>query len=192
MTLDADALEHNLAVMAGFCRAHGVSLAPHGKTTMAPQLFARQLEAGAWGITCATPAHLRVYRAFGVPRVFYGNELMDEDTLAWLAAELDADPGFTFLGFVDSSRRRRLMDQALHAAGSRRPVEVVWRSARAAAGAGCGTWPRGWRSPRRCARRGTCAWPASPGSRAPCRARGPAARRRPGPGAGLPGADART
>ena len=76
-------------------------------------------------ITCATPAHLRVYRAFGVPRVFYGNELIDEDTLAWLAAELDADPDFTFLGFVDSVAGVRLMDEALRAAGSRRPAEVV-------------------------------------------------------------------
>lgn len=140
LTLDADALDHNLAAMAEFCRAHGVSLAPHGKTTMAPQLFARQIEAGAWGITCATPAHLRVYRAFGVPRVFYGNELVDADALAWLAAELDADPGFEYLGFVDSVAAVALMDEALHAAGSRRPVEVVLETG--APGGRCGVRDR--------------------------------------------------
>lgn len=140
LTLDAGALDHNLAVMAAFARAHHVSLAPHGKTTMAPQLFARQIEAGAWGITCATPTHLRAYRAFGVPRVFYGNELIDPDALAWLAAELDADPDFTFLGFVDSVAAVRLMDEALHAAGSRRPVEVVLETG--APGGRCGVRDR--------------------------------------------------
>ena len=52
--LKESALAHNLAWMADFTRATGVLLAPHGKTTMAPQLFARQIEAGAWGITFAT------------------------------------------------------------------------------------------------------------------------------------------
>src|SRR5690348_8072939 len=42
--LRADALEHNIATMASWCRRAGVSLAPHGKTHMAPQLFARQLD----------------------------------------------------------------------------------------------------------------------------------------------------
>ena len=45
------ALAHNLAWMQRFAEAHGAYLAPHGKTTMAPALFQRQLDAGAWGIT---------------------------------------------------------------------------------------------------------------------------------------------
>ena len=48
LTLDATAVEHNIGVMGGFTAAHGVDLAPHGKTTMAPALWRRQLEAGAW------------------------------------------------------------------------------------------------------------------------------------------------
>lgn len=66
VALDAGALEHNLATMRDWCERRGVLLAPHGKTTMAPQLFARQLEYGAWGITVANFAQLRVARAFGV------------------------------------------------------------------------------------------------------------------------------
>src|SRR5437764_135832 len=53
LTLDHDAVEHNLRTMAHWCAHHGLLLAPHGKTTMAPQLFQRQLEYGAWGITAA-------------------------------------------------------------------------------------------------------------------------------------------
>ncbi len=44
-----DKLAHNLRWMQEFVAAYGVKLAPHGKTTMAPKLFARQLQAGAWG-----------------------------------------------------------------------------------------------------------------------------------------------
>src|SRR5580704_9271568 len=39
------ALANNLAVMASYARDSAALLCPHGKTTMAPQLFARQIEA---------------------------------------------------------------------------------------------------------------------------------------------------
>ena len=43
-------LEHNLRWMQRFVTEYGVKLAPHGKTTMSPQLFAQQFADGAWGI----------------------------------------------------------------------------------------------------------------------------------------------
>lgn len=57
--LKRSALDHNEAWMAEFLRRTGASLCPHGKTAMAPQLFHRQLAAGAWGITLATPHQAR-------------------------------------------------------------------------------------------------------------------------------------
>ena len=66
LTLRGDRLRHNLARMRRFCDEHGVALAPHGKTTMAPQLFADQLEAGAWGMTAATVGQAQVMARFGV------------------------------------------------------------------------------------------------------------------------------
>ena len=66
LVLKERALAHNIDLMARYCERHGVSLAPHGKTTMSPELFARQLAAGAWGMTAATASQVRVYRAFGV------------------------------------------------------------------------------------------------------------------------------
>jgi peptide/nickel transport system ATP-binding protein len=42
--LKREALEHNLAWMQARVREWGIDLAPHGKTTMSPQLFQRQLE----------------------------------------------------------------------------------------------------------------------------------------------------
>jgi len=52
--LHEDALQHNLRWMQQFITAYGLKLAPHGKTTMTPKLFARQMQHGAWGITVAT------------------------------------------------------------------------------------------------------------------------------------------
>jgi len=122
--LRADALTHNLTAMAGWCHERGVELAPHGKTHMAPQLFARQLGAGACGITAATLSHVRTYRAFGVRDVVLANELVDGAGLRWLAAELGANPDFSLVCWVDSVRGVELMTAALTAAGAERSVDV--------------------------------------------------------------------
>ena len=95
LTLRESALAGNLAAMAAYCAGAGVELAPHGKTAMSPELAARQLASGAWGITVATIGQLRAYRAFGFPRLLLANELVDETGIAWLAGELAADPGFS-------------------------------------------------------------------------------------------------
>lgn len=90
---------------------------------MAPQLFHRQLDRGAWGITAAVPHQARVYRAFGIQRIFLANELVDAAALRWVAAELAADPGFRFVCYVDSVRGVQLMDRALQ--GQSQRVDVV-------------------------------------------------------------------
>ncbi|MFJ4838599.1 alanine racemase [Streptomyces sp. NPDC088746] len=125
LALSAESLEANLALLETYAERHGLAFAPHGKTSMSPQLFARQLEYGAWGITAAVPHQARVYRAYGIARIFLANELVDAVALRWLAGELDADPDFTFACYVDSVRGVELMDEALRAAGAVRPVDVV-------------------------------------------------------------------
>lgn len=124
LTLDAGALDHNVAVMAGWTERAGVGLAPHGKTTMAPELWRRQLVAGAWAITLANLPQLRVARAFGVRRLMLAGTLLDPAGLAWVSGELDRDPGFEFLSWVDSVRSVELMDAALRACGAQRPIDV--------------------------------------------------------------------
>jgi D-serine deaminase-like pyridoxal phosphate-dependent protein len=119
-----EALNHNLATMAGWCTRHGVELAPHGKTHMSPQLLARQFESGACAVTAATISQVRTYRAFGVREVVLANEVVDTAGLAWLATELDADPEFRLICWVDSVRGVALMTEALQAAGAQRPVDV--------------------------------------------------------------------
>jgi len=70
------ALAHNHAWMRDFTASTGVLLAPHGKTTMAPQIFAQQLAAGAWGITVANVQQLGICVRFGVRRVIMANQLL--------------------------------------------------------------------------------------------------------------------
>jgi len=126
LTLRESALAGNLAAMAAYCAGAGVELAPHGKTAMSPELAARQLASGAWGITVATIGQLRAYRAFGFPRLLLANELVDETGIAWLAGELAADPGFSAYCYVDSTDGVAILDRVLTArpAGRRLPVLV--------------------------------------------------------------------
>ncbi|MEE1832881.1 amino acid deaminase [Streptomyces sp. SP17KL33] len=123
LALSAERLEHNLALMETYSARHNLAFAPHGKTSMAPELFRRQIERGAWGITLAVPHQARVAREFGIERIFLANEVVDPAALRWIADELAADPRFRFVCYVDSVRGVELMDAALR--GSARPVDVV-------------------------------------------------------------------
>ncbi|MEZ0446502.1 alanine racemase [Cellulomonas sp. ICMP 17802] len=91
LTLDADALAHNIAQLAAFTAEHGLAFAPHGKTTMSPELFAAQLDAGAWGITVATGNQLLAAHSFGVRRLLVANEVLDPTVLRWIAHTTDAE-----------------------------------------------------------------------------------------------------
>jgi D-serine deaminase-like pyridoxal phosphate-dependent protein len=99
--LYADRVEHNLKWMQAFVAEYGVKLAPHGKTTMAPQLFRRQLENGAWGITLATAHQVRAAYHGGVSRVLMANQLVGRHNMM-MVAELLSDSDFEFFCLVDS------------------------------------------------------------------------------------------
>ncbi len=125
MVLKSDALQHNIATMAAYCTDHGVDLAPHGKTTLAPQLFTRQLAAGAWGISVATPAQVALCRAAGISRVLLANEIVDVPAIKWITGELRADPSFDFLCYVDSVEGVRLLADALRDVAGGRPLDLL-------------------------------------------------------------------
>jgi D-serine dehydratase len=83
MLMKQTALENNLAVMSKYAADHGFVLAPHGKTTMAPKVFQRQLDAGAWAITVANMSQATVAYEAGARRVLVANELVSlADALA--------------------------------------------------------------------------------------------------------------
>lgn len=124
-TLRVDAVRHNIATLAAYCERNGVSLAPHGKTTMSPQLFDWQLESGAWAMTAATPGQVQIMRQFGVPRVILANELVEADALRWVGGQLEHDAGFEFICLVDSIETVAVMDAALEGVLTTRRLPVL-------------------------------------------------------------------
>lgn len=137
--LHADAIEHNSRWMRGFLEATGVSIAPHGKTTMAPQLFQRQLADGAWGITLATISQAAVARRFGVPRILLANQLVGKAAIGWVLEELRHDPGFDFLAIVDSVENVAQLAAAARDRSIGRPLALMVEGGVAGQRTGCRT-----------------------------------------------------
>lgn len=102
MTLRESALAHNTAVMQSYVDRHGLLLAPHMKTHMAPALADRQVRAGAWGVTVASVQQAMVAWEHGVHRILVANEVLDPAGLAWLASRRSIDPAADVLCNVDS------------------------------------------------------------------------------------------
>ena len=100
--LKASALRHNLAWMRDFCARYGAVLAPHGKTTMCPQLFGAQLASGAWGITLASASQVQIAHRFGVRRVLLANQLVAPADINSIVRLLHDDPDFEFFALADS------------------------------------------------------------------------------------------
>ena len=95
-------LAHNLAWMQARVDEWGVSFASHGKTTMSPQLFGRQLAAGAWGITFATVAQLAVGVAAGARRALIANQVVGDADLAGIQQLLKAHAALRVVFLVDA------------------------------------------------------------------------------------------
>jgi D-serine dehydratase len=123
MVLKRSALDHNAAVFGEYLVANVLSLAPHGKTTMSPQIFAEQLGHGAWGMTAATVNQVQVMRAYGVKRIVMANQLLGKAHLRTIAAEINGDPEFDFYCFVDSVAQLRNM--VSHLGTLSRPIKLL-------------------------------------------------------------------
>jgi len=121
----SDALEQNSRWMRAFLARTGVQIAPHGKTTMCPQLFLRQLADGAWGLTCATPAQLQVYRSFGIRRVLLANQLLGRQALNFVCSEMARDPHFELYVIADSVAAVSMMAEAARRGTGGRRLRVL-------------------------------------------------------------------
>lgn len=119
------ALEHNLRWMQAFVTDSGAELAPHGKTSMVPALFRRQLEEGAWGMTLATAVQTRAAFAHGVRRVLMANQLVGAPNMA-IIAEMLADPLFDFHCMVDHPDNVAALGEFFAARGLRLNVMIEY------------------------------------------------------------------
>jgi D-serine dehydratase len=123
--VNRSALAHNIAWMQAYAERKGVALAPHGKTTMSPELFAQQLAAGAWGLSFATVYQARVGVAAGARRIIICNQVVcdaDFDALAALRAQ-HADLKVWFL--VDSLAQLGLIEDWAHKRSTTEPFDVL-------------------------------------------------------------------
>jgi D-serine dehydratase len=116
------ALAHNLAWMQDFVQRKGVALAPHGKTTLSPELFRMQLQGGAWGLTLANVHQLRVGLAAGAERAIIANQLVTDADLDGLDGLLRQHPTVRVWFLVDS----RAQLDALADWGARRNNSRSW------------------------------------------------------------------
>ncbi|MBP2169792.1 D-serine deaminase-like pyridoxal phosphate-dependent protein [Erwinia toletana] len=102
LVLHQSAVQHNLGWMQQYATAHGAELAPHGKTTMAPALFQRQMDAGAWGITLATATQCAVAAQHGIRRMLLANQLLGQANMQ-IVADLLRPGDIEFHCLVDSA-----------------------------------------------------------------------------------------
>lgn len=108
--LKREALDHNIDWFQKRARDWGIDLAPHGKTTMSPQLFRRQIEGGAWGLTFATVTQLAVGVASGTRRALIANQVVSEQDLAGIQHLLRSHPGLRIVFLVDSVAQLDLIE----------------------------------------------------------------------------------
>ncbi|MFC4929385.1 amino acid deaminase [Massilia sp. GCM10023247] len=135
--LKTASLLHNLDWMRRFCARHQVTLAPHGKTTMSPQLFGAQLANGAWGITLATATQVQVAHRFGVRRVLLANQLIAKADIQAVLALLHGDPDFDCIVLADSLAGVARLAQAVALHPLARPLPVLVELGLAGKRAGC-------------------------------------------------------
>jgi D-serine dehydratase len=132
-----EALINNGRWMRAFVAATGARLAPHGKTTMSPQLFTRQLADGAWGLTLATVQQMRVARQAGVGRILLANQLIGEAEIAEVLDTLRADPEFEVWVLVDSEEGVRRLAAAAEDRPAGRPLNLLIEIGHEGGRAGC-------------------------------------------------------
>jgi D-serine dehydratase len=125
LVLKESALEHNLGAMARWCAERGLLLAPHGKTTMCPAIYRRQLERGAWGITVANASQALVAASAGVERVLVANQLVGKANIASIAAAVEASPRLQIYTLADSPAGVEHLAGHLAAARVARPLGVL-------------------------------------------------------------------
>lgn len=73
LVIDRTRLLANIRDMAGAMERAGVALRPHFKTSKMIEVARLQLEAGAIGFTCATPAEVAALLDAGIPDLFWAN-----------------------------------------------------------------------------------------------------------------------
>ena len=106
------AMTHNSQWYAAFARELDIDFAPHGKTTMAPQIFARQMHDGAWGITVGTVQQGWIALDGGVKRLLLANQIASPgEARRWLSM-MERYKDSRLISLLDSSAQLEMLCKA--------------------------------------------------------------------------------
>ena len=111
--------------MKSFLAGESVQFAPHGKTSMSPELFEMQLDDGAWAITLSTPHQIKAARCAGHNRIFLANQLVGRRAIEGVLGELGNDPDFDFYCLIDDLTNANAIARAAAKHRLARPVNVL-------------------------------------------------------------------
>ena len=103
------ALENNIRWMQRYADARGVSLAPHGKTTMTPWIFQAQQEAGSWAIGVGSAWQASAAMASGIHRVLMVNQLVGKANMQVVAQLKQHYRETDFICCVDSEANAKTL-----------------------------------------------------------------------------------
>ncbi len=137
--LQKTAMDQNSVWMRDFIQQSGAFLCPHGKTTMSPQLFRKQLEDGAWGITIATVDQMKICRNHGISPLLLANQLVGQQAIQYVLNELERDPAFEFYCLVDSVEGVETLAKAARQKGLTSPLTVLLEMGIVGGRTGCRT-----------------------------------------------------
>jgi D-serine dehydratase len=123
--LKHSALENNLREMQAYIERAGVKLAPHAKTTMCPQLFTRQLNQGAWGLTVATMTQFKLCHDLGVSNLILANQLVGKAEITGLARMWAQTPYRAYYVLVDSLEGARAISEGFGQCAGAPPARLL-------------------------------------------------------------------
>lgn len=121
LVIDADALDRNIAAMAAFAKAKGLSLRPHAKTHKSVHVARKQMAAGALGVCCAKLGEAEAFAAEGINAILITSPVVTPQAIARLAALHERIGDL----MVTADNRDNVAALALAFADASRPLPVL-------------------------------------------------------------------
>jgi D-serine dehydratase len=123
--LKRSALNNNLRVMQDYIERAGVKLAPHAKTTLCPEIFARQLNHGCWGLSVATMTQFKLCHDLGVERIILANQLVGGPEIAGCAYLSAQTPNRAHYVLIDSIAAATQISEGFSRVAGAPPAKVL-------------------------------------------------------------------
>ena len=123
--IKASAIAHNLKWMQDFCSSRKLDIAPHGKTTMSPELYKMQIDAGAWGISFATVFQAGLGIRNQVKRIIIANQVFQASDLEALSHLLETHSDVSVFFLVDSLAQLKQIESWRASSSSQQAFSVL-------------------------------------------------------------------